>query len=62
MDGVPVAESNWPVTTVYPHQLGINLACGSLSNNYVAGLMFPQTDAQATAQFLKVHSVKTWEL
>jgi hypothetical protein len=62
MDGIAVAESDWPVDTQYPHQLGINLACGSLNLNYAAGLFFPQTDVQATSQYLKIHSVKTWEL
>lgn len=62
LDGIPVAESNWPVTTLHPHQFGINMACGSLSNSDVVGLMFLQMDAQATGQFLKVHSIKTWEL
>ena len=62
LDGVPVAESNWTAPDKYPHQLGINLACGSLSGGNAAALFFPQQDAQATSQFLKIHSVKTWEL
>jgi hypothetical protein len=62
LDGIPVSESNWAVDTQYPHQLGINMACGSLAPNYAAALFFPQTDAQATEQFLKIHSIKTWEL
>jgi hypothetical protein len=62
LDGIPVSESNWAVDTQYPHQLGINMACGSLAPNYAAALFFPQTDAQATGQFLTIHSIKTWEL
>ncbi len=62
LDGTPVAESNWAVDTQYPHQLGVNLACGSLTSNYVPALMFPQNDAQATGQFLKIHAIRTWEL
>jgi hypothetical protein len=26
MDGIAVAESDWPINTQYPHQLGINLS------------------------------------
>jgi hypothetical protein len=62
LDGIPVAESNWTAPDKYPHQLGINVACGSLSGNNAAALFFPQQDSQATSQFLKIHSVKTWEL
>jgi hypothetical protein len=62
LDGVPVCESSWAVDTSYPHQLGVNVACGSLSNSYAAALFFPQTNAHATGQFLKIHSIKTWEL
>lgn len=62
MDGIAVAESNWTAPPKYPHQLGINLACGSLSSNSTGALFFPQDDTQATSQFLKIHSIKTWEL
>jgi hypothetical protein len=62
LDGIPVAESNWTTPEKYPHQLGINLACGSLSGGNATALFFPQQDSQATSQFLKIHSVKTWEL
>ncbi|MRX09523.1 hypothetical protein GJ697_16920 [Pseudoduganella sp. FT25W] len=62
VDGVPVAESNWVAPAKYPHQLGINLACGSLAGNYAGALFFPQQDSQASSQFLKIHSIKSWEL
>ena len=62
LDGIPIAESNWTTPEKYPHQLGINLACGSLSGGNATALFFPQQDSQATSQFLKIHSVKTWEL
>ncbi|MFS2002868.1 hypothetical protein ACEN9F_04490 [Duganella sp. CT11-25] len=62
LDGIPVAESNWTTPEKYPLQLGINLACGSLSGGNATALFFPQQDSQATSQFLKIHSVKTWEL
>jgi hypothetical protein len=62
LDGVAIAESDWPTAPGLPHQLGINMACGSLSSGNVSALFFPQTDAQATGQFLTVHSIKTWEL
>lgn len=62
LDGVAMSESDWVTAQGLPHQLGINLACGSLSGNNASGLFFPQNDAQATGQFLTVHTIKTWEL
>lgn len=62
MDDIPICRSDWPINTTYPHQLGINVACGSLAGANPAALMFPQRDSDATGQFMTVHSVRSWEL
>lgn len=62
MDDVPICRSDWPINTTYPHQLGINVACGSLAGANSAALMFPQRDSDATGQFMTIHSLRSWEL
>lgn len=61
MDDRPICLSQWPLNVTYPHQLGINLACGSLASGNPAALFFPQSQGDAEGQFLTVHSVKSWE-
>jgi hypothetical protein len=61
INDIPVAESFWTKDSDYPMQLGLNVACGSITANNCASLFFPQTDAQATGQFMKVHRIESWE-
>ncbi len=61
LNGAPLCESAWSVDSDYPHQLGLNVACGSLARGGPAALFFPQSDSQAVGQFMTVHSIRTWE-
>lgn len=60
-DDQPVCESEWSVDVDYPHQIGILYYAGTFVRALCQALAFPHTNAQATGQFLKVHSVKVWE-
>lgn len=62
VNGLPFAVSDWSVDTDYPHQLGINTGCGSLSSSNCSQLFFPQSNAEADANYVKVHRIEAWEL
>ncbi|ALN71786.1 hypothetical protein [Aureimonas sp. AU20] len=61
MDDRPICVSDWPLQVDYPHQLGLNLACGSLAGFNPVALFFPQTQADAQKQSMTIHSVQSWE-
>lgn len=59
LDGIAICESDWSVETDFPHQMGINLACGMMTASQAANFILPQSNAMAE-QNIKIHRIQSW--